>query len=82
MTSHYGFKCSFNPTFSTGSGKEEDSGKEWISKGYYGLDQGPIVLMIENYRSGFLWRLMRGCPYIITGLHRAGFSGGWLRNFE
>jgi hypothetical protein len=72
MTSHYGFKCSFNPTFSTASSKE------WISKGYYGLDQGPIVLMIENYRSGFLWRLMRRCPYIIEGLRRAGFSGGWL----
>ncbi len=72
MTSKYGFKCSFNPTFSTASSKE------WISKGYYGLDQGPIVLMIENYRSNFLWRLMRRCPYIIEGLRRAGFSGGWL----
>jgi hypothetical protein len=72
MTSKYGFKCSFNPTFSTGSSKE------WISKGYYGLDQGPIVLMIENYRSGFLWHLMRRCPHIIKGLRRAGFAGGWL----
>ena len=72
MTSKYGFKCSFNPTFSTASSRE------WISKGYYGLDQGPIVLMIENYRSGFLWRLMRRCPYIIDGLRRAGFAGGWL----
>jgi len=76
MTSKYGFKCSFNPTFSTAS-----SGS-WISKGYYGLDQGPIVLMIENYRSGFLWRLMRRCPYIIDGLRRAGFAGGWLGNIE
>jgi hypothetical protein len=74
MTSKYGFKCSFNPTFSAASGKG------WISKGYYGLDQGPIVLMIENYRSEFVWRLMRSCPYIVTGLHRAGFSGGWLGN--
>ncbi len=72
MTSKYGFKCSFNPTFSS------PLGKKWISKGYYGLDQGPIVLMIENYRSGFLWRLMRSSPYIIDGLRRAGFSGGWL----
>ncbi len=72
MTSEYGFKCSFNPTFSGASSKG------WISKGYYGLDQGPIVLMIENYRSGFLWQLMRRCPYIINGLRRAGFSGGWL----
>jgi hypothetical protein len=72
MTSKYGFKCSFNPTFS------ETSGKGWISKGYYGLDQGPIVLMIENYRSEFLWRLMKNCRYILAGLRRAGFKGGWL----
>jgi len=72
MTSKYGFKCSFNPTFSA------TSGKGWISKGYYGLDQGPIVLMIENYRSELLWRLMRNCGYVIEGLRRAGFQGGWL----
>jgi hypothetical protein len=76
MTSKYGFKCSYNPTFSGGSTRG------WISKGYYGLDQGPIMLMIENYRSGFLWRLMRRCPYIITGLRRAGFTSGWLRAHE
>ena len=50
----------------------------WISEGYYGLDQGLAVLMIENYRSGLLWRLMRNCPPIRTGLKRAGFEGGWL----
>lgn len=74
IRSHYGFLCSFNPTFRSGS--REKSG--WISKGYYGLDQGPIVLMIENYRSGLIWRLMRQCPYLVAGLGRAGFSGGWL----
>ena len=73
MVSDYGFKCSFNPTYQDDSG---DSG--WVSKGYYGLDQGPIVLMIENDRSGFLWRLMERSPYIVTGLRRAGFRGGWL----
>ncbi|MFN2420224.1 MAG: glucoamylase family protein [Gemmatimonadota bacterium] len=71
MTSTYGFKCSFNPTFSKGR-------QGWISKGYYGLDQGPIVLMIENHLTGFVWELMRRCPYIVTGLERAGFRGGWL----
>jgi len=74
MTSKYGFKCSFNPTFTSG----KRSARGWISKGYYGLDQGPIVLMIENYRSGLVWRLMRQCPYIVRGLRRAGFTGGWL----
>ena len=72
ITSKYGFKCSYNPTFR--SRKE----KGWVSQGYYGLDQGPIVMMIENYRSGLIWRIMRRCPYIVTGLRRAGFSGGWL----
>jgi hypothetical protein len=74
MTSKYGFKCSYNPTFASGKRK----GKGWVSQGYYGLDQGPIVMMIENYRSGLIWRLMRKCPPIINGLRRAGFKGGWL----
>lgn len=50
----------------------------WISEGYYGLDQGMVVMMIENYRSGLIWKLMRACPYVATGLRRAGFNGGWL----
>jgi hypothetical protein len=74
MTSKYGFKCSFNPTFTS----DENDGTGWISQGYYGLDQGPIVLAFENYRTGFFWQLMRGCPYIAAGLRRAGFEGGWL----
>lgn len=74
MTSKYGFKCSYNPTFT--SNKHKRAG--WVSEGYYGLDQGPIVMMIENYRSGLIWRLMRQCPYIVNGLRRAGFRGGWL----
>ncbi|HEX7530249.1 MAG TPA: glucoamylase family protein [Pyrinomonadaceae bacterium] len=74
MTSKYGFKCSYNPTFADGKRNK----KGWVSLGYYGLDQGPIVTMIENYRTGFLWRLMRNCPYIVEGLRRAGFKGGWI----
>jgi hypothetical protein len=50
----------------------------WISEGHYGLDQGIVVMMIENYRSGMIWKLMRSCPYISNGLRGAGFSGGWL----
>jgi hypothetical protein len=65
ITSKYGFKCSFNPTFPA----QDERG--WISKGYYGLDQGPIVLMIENYLSGFFWQLMKQCPYLVEGLRRA-----------
>jgi len=74
MRTHYGFMCSFNPTFPSDSSSKGG----WIAEGYYGLDQGPVVLMIENYLSGLIWRLMRRCPYLVTGLRRAGFSGGWL----
>jgi hypothetical protein len=74
LIGEYGFKCSFNPTFTDGS--RDETG--WRSKGHFGLDQGPIILMIENHRSGFLWQLMQRCPYVATGLRRAGFTGGWL----
>ena len=70
----YGFKASFNPTFPVKS----SDGKGWVSPWHFGLNQGPIVLMIENYRSGLLWKWMRECPYIAGGLRRAGFEGGWL----
>ncbi|MFU8891630.1 MAG: glucoamylase family protein [Anaerosomatales bacterium] len=73
MESVYGFKCSFNPTFDASG-----DGAPWISKGYYGLDQGPIVMMIENHLTGWFWELMRSCKPIATGLRRAGFTGGWL----
>lgn len=74
ITSTYGFKCSFNPTF---SGDETREGG-WISNGYFGLDQGPVVLLIENHLSGQPWRLMRDCEPLVAGLRRAGFTGGWL----
>ena len=74
----YGFKASFNPTYPAKTG----SPYGWVSPWHYGLNQGPIVLMIENYRSGLLWQLMRNCPYIIHGLRQAGFAGGWLGNLQ
>ena len=76
IISKYGFRCSYNPTFSD----EGDEGKGWIAQGYYGLDQGPIVMMIENHLSELLWTLMKACPYIVEGLRRAGFAGGWLNS--
>lgn len=63
---------SYNPTFPT-KGSEK-----WISPWHLGLNQGPIVLMIENFRTGLIWRLLRKCPYLVNGLRRAGFKGGWL----
>jgi hypothetical protein len=74
MTRLYGFKPSFNQTYAV----ESDSAGWWVSPYHFGIDQGPVVLMIENYRTGLLWNIMRRCKPIVTGLRRAGFSGGWL----
>jgi hypothetical protein len=62
----------FNPTVT------EAGSNGWTSEGAFGLDQGMIVMMIENYRSGLLWQLGRGNRFIRAGLRRAGFTGGWL----
>jgi hypothetical protein len=70
----YGCKPSFNQTF-----RVEDSPTGWwVTPYYFGIDQGPVALMIENHRSGLIWDVMRRCPYIVAGLRRAGFMGGWL----
>jgi hypothetical protein len=61
-----------------GSGGADAAPSGWISPGEFGLDQGMIVLMLENFRSGLPWRLVRGLPCIREGLKRAGFTGGWL----
>ena len=71
----YGFKAAFNPTH---PGEPGNPYGWWVSPWHFGLNQGPIVLMIENYRSGLLWQLTRKCRYIAEGLRRAGFNGGWL----
>ncbi|HWD25783.1 MAG TPA: glucoamylase family protein [Rhizomicrobium sp.] len=65
------FASGFNPTL-------VKDGQGWLSEGWYGLDQGLLVMMIENHRSGFAWDLCRRSPYIRAGLARAGFTGGWL----
>lgn len=46
----------------------------WFPQRYLAIDQGPQVVMIENYRSGLLWKLFMGCPEIKEGLARLGFS--------
>lgn len=65
------FSSGFNPTLDASQGG-------WVSEGWYGLDQGLLVMMIENGRTGLIWKLLRGCPYIRLGLQSAGFTGGWL----
>ncbi|MBC8057015.1 MAG: hypothetical protein H7Y61_10600, partial [Rhizobiales bacterium] len=55
-----------------------DDAAGWVSEHMVGFDQGLIALMIENHRSGLIWRLMRECSVVRTGLARCGFRGGWL----
>jgi hypothetical protein len=69
MVTRHGIACSFNPTF-----PDESTGHGWVSGGHFSLDQGPVIVMIENYRTGLVWRLMRGCAYLARGLARAGFA--------
>jgi len=69
----YGFYASFNPTFPRG-----DAEFGWVSPWIFGLNQGPTLLMIENFRDELVWSRMRSCRYIAAGLRQAGFRGGWL----
>jgi hypothetical protein len=69
----YGFKDAFNLSI-----ENKDGTIGWIDTDYIGIDQGPIVIQLENYRSEFVWNLMKKNPYIVAGLKKAGFTGGWL----
>jgi hypothetical protein len=70
----YGFDASFNATYPDTSRNQHG----WVSPWIFGLNQGPVILMIENYQSGFIWKSIRKCAHIVDGLRRAGFRDGWL----
>jgi len=70
---NYGFADAFNPTYRTPAWPNG-----WYDPDYLGIDQGPLAIMIENLRNGFVWETVKKNPYIEKGLRRAGFSGGWL----
>ena len=74
VKNRYGFKASINPVYHL----HDNDGIGWVSRYHFGINEGPTVLMIENYRSGLPWQLMRGSAAIRRGLERADFRGGWL----
>jgi hypothetical protein len=82
LFTRYGFVDAFNPSLTDGSLRVSQGrivpGVGWFDTDHLGIDQGPILLMIENQRTGLVWRLLRGNPHIVRGLCRAGFAGGWL----
>ncbi len=69
-----GFDASFNPVFKI-PGKEEYG---WVSPWKFGLNEGPMVIMIENFRSQLIWNIIKQSIFIKKGLRKAGFTGGWL----
>lgn len=82
LYTRYGFLDSFNPTLTetrqTLLHGAIQPGIGWVNNDYLGIDQGPIVIMIENFATGMVWERMRGDPNLRRGLERAGFTGGWL----
>lgn len=81
LYSSYGFLDSFNPSFDFDIPLKTGRlvpGKGWVASDYIGIDQGPILAMIANYRNEFVWTVMKKSPYIRAGLERADFRGGWL----
>ena len=82
LYTNYGFLDSFNPTLKRTDVPLQhgriDPQLGWFDGDYLGIDQGPIVVMIENWRTGLVWETMKKNPHIVRGLKRAGFTGGWL----
>lgn len=52
---------------------------DWYTPRYLAIDQGPVVVMMENYRSGLLWKLFMSCPEIQTGLKKLGFESPYIK---
>lgn len=53
--------------------------QNWYARSYLAIDQGPIVVMIENYRTGLLWKLFMSCVEIKSGLKKLGFESPYLK---
>jgi hypothetical protein len=67
LWSEYGFIDAFNET------------KNWYAGSHLAIDQGPIVAMIENYRTGLIWKLFMSCPEVQKGLQKLNFESPWVK---
>ena len=65
--SEYGFTDAFNET------------QNWYADSHLAIDQGPIIVMIENHRTQLLWKLFMSCPEVQNGLKRLGFESPWIK---
>ncbi|MDZ7757308.1 glucoamylase family protein [Rhodohalobacter sp.] len=71
LYAEYGFLDSFNLTY-------DENG--WYNPDYIGIDQGPIIIQLENYQTELIWNILKENKYIKKGLKKAGFKGGWLND--
>ncbi len=76
LIGEYGFKDAFNLSFTF---TEETENKGWFDYDYLGIDQGPILIQMQNHEDELIWNLMKKNSYIRNGLKKAGFKGGWLK---
>lgn len=67
LWSEYGFVDAFNLS------------RNWVAKSHLAIDQGPIIVMIENYRTGLMWKLFMSCPEVQDGLKKLGFESPWMK---
>jgi len=78
----YGFLDAFNMTFTfpelEPAKGNVHAGFGWVDSDQLVIDQGAILLMVENHRSGSVWNVMRRNPHLRHGLEQMGFTGGWL----
>jgi hypothetical protein len=65
--SPYGFVDAFNES------------QNWVANSHLAIDQGPIIVMIENYRSGLLWKLFMSAPEVQRGLKKLGFESPYIK---
>ena len=63
----YGLRDAINPA------------ANWVSPIFMGLNQAPIVVMIENYRTGLIWKLFMNNPDVQNGLKKLGFKSKWMK---
>ncbi len=81
LFTHYGFLDAFNPSFTLTVPVQHgrvDPEFGWFDTDYLGIDQGPVLAMLENHRSELVWKTMRRNAHLVRGLRAAGFRGGWL----
>ena len=76
LVGRYGLRDAFNLNIPARG--DQPGAPGWFNDDYLGIDQGPILLQIENHRTGLIWDLLKTSPHVVRGLRRAGFRGGWL----